>query len=675
MFYFGWCDEADAFSSTFHVEDESIYAFRLTQDEGEFASLEIVIRRPSVPVLDASRQQWCWFSWNDGSAVHALFHGRVIGVPKQLNNELITLQFLAAPSDFTAQKEALAATLRVAPFWDAMWIEETQRNDPDVVLESRSQLWHTDRLTHVLTASDIIVGEDGTIDVDESHFYDDFDISYSQAPATKVHFEATAEFTQVNLGTIDIASAIPTIKTMTPEGLLKGWPESGAKIGSSWELKECSIVFRGETLTSKASKVTGDALVSDQLASLLSAIRDITMMDPREFIKTASDDIWSEFEYIFGDRQNALWLFGNQFGGSRFGWGDGWSSAPVSGTSYSFSYYMASGAGGGLLNNWGLGFGTSDPYSSVATGDGGRVYIWGENIRTSKFLIGYNIERQYAEKVVFDLVGDVQSMAIDIDGSRVIKVEARSAADVAPAPGEPIPIQDFSQNKFFQTARGHEAVQYLLCVARAKLLATCRCVDIEAQMPFSYAPNITLRKNMLLSDARLPTGVAGGKIKSYEFSLDGASGEMVCSVVVGATVGNATAIEISNDGEDDYTEGDYAEDDYTFRNGLIHQITSDLGYGDFSNISIADDGIDFSQLTPSDLVIAVDVTFPFDVQKSIIDLLDGRYFKWTGIAQEMNAIYTEVELRMKEVDGLQFATDLSVTPTTLIVPKTIDLGG
>jgi hypothetical protein len=57
-------------------------------------------------------------------------------------------------TDPDVRKSTLAQTLKVAPFWDPIWVGADKRNDPDSVLEARSELWHIDRVTHDVTAVD-----------------------------------------------------------------------------------------------------------------------------------------------------------------------------------------------------------------------------------------------------------------------------------------------------------------------------------------------------------------------------------------------------------------------------------------------------------------------------------------------------------------------------------------
>ena len=136
--------------------------------EGEFANLTVEIRNPRIGLLSPGRKRWAWLSWNNGSEVIPLFFGRLVGVPGNLQQEIVTLQFTARPADYDARKQSLAETLKVAPYYDPVWIAADKRDDPDVVLEARSQIWHIDRVSHAVTVSDLLVGEDGLLEFLES---------------------------------------------------------------------------------------------------------------------------------------------------------------------------------------------------------------------------------------------------------------------------------------------------------------------------------------------------------------------------------------------------------------------------------------------------------------------------------------------------------------------------
>jgi hypothetical protein len=64
---------------------------------------------------------------------------------------------------------------------------------PDTVLETYSALWHIDRRSLSVTASDILEGEDGTIDIGEDKsIYDRFSLSYGQPPLVSAEVNGQA---------------------------------------------------------------------------------------------------------------------------------------------------------------------------------------------------------------------------------------------------------------------------------------------------------------------------------------------------------------------------------------------------------------------------------------------------------------------------------------------------
>ena len=105
VFSFAWVDGGDAFVDRV---DEDVFAFELSHLEGEFATLNVEIRNPRVGLLKPGRKRWCWLG-KDGVA---LFHGRLVGIPTNIREEVVTLNFVARPSDFDARKKAVAAGMR-----------------------------------------------------------------------------------------------------------------------------------------------------------------------------------------------------------------------------------------------------------------------------------------------------------------------------------------------------------------------------------------------------------------------------------------------------------------------------------------------------------------------------------------------------------------------------------
>lgn len=247
-YFFALVDKTDStFDAAFARHDEIMRGFSVSQAEGDFCGLSVFIEKPSQALLDPARPQWAWLSMQEGTAITPLFFGRVVGVPADLQKDFVTIEFLAKPSDFEAQKQALAATLKVAPYWDYAFIDPQRWDDADAALEGRTDVWHVDRVTNDVSTTSIITGEDGTLDITSDLIpAEGFSLSYRDAPLRRVTLEMRAMWTQKFSGSLDItpdllaafkAAGSPTgfVTSYTGQGLYDDWPESGDRIGNVYE--------------------------------------------------------------------------------------------------------------------------------------------------------------------------------------------------------------------------------------------------------------------------------------------------------------------------------------------------------------------------------------------------------------------------------------------------------
>ena len=235
-FYFAWADKKEAFDPALHARiDEDIFKFDVEHSEGDFATLTAIVRNPRIGLLAPSRRVWAWLSWQNGAELVPLFYGRLVGVPTDINQELVTLVFTARPADFVSLKEAKAETLKERPFYDPIWIDPDSLDDPDTVLEARSALWSIDRVTHAVDISDVLVGEDGIEDFCAGEVpYDWVEINLGETPLRSVSVDATVNWTQSATGTLSYAI---DVATYTGQSLISEWPAEGASLGGGWTVK------------------------------------------------------------------------------------------------------------------------------------------------------------------------------------------------------------------------------------------------------------------------------------------------------------------------------------------------------------------------------------------------------------------------------------------------------
>lgn len=244
MFSFAWVGASEtAFDPAVHGrEDEDVFSLSIDHSEGDFAMLSVEIRNPRRRLL-AGPSIWVWLSHNG----QPLFFGRLVAIPASMEAELVRLNFIARPVGFAEAKRALAETLRVAPFWDPVWIAPERVDDPDTVLEARPEIWHIDRLTHAVSVSSIISGEDGLLDLAEGDFaYDSLDVQYGAAPVRRVRVEAEVSWNQTAEGQMDISALLRSafggaIASFTGQGLEADWPREGANLRGGWEVARSEL--------------------------------------------------------------------------------------------------------------------------------------------------------------------------------------------------------------------------------------------------------------------------------------------------------------------------------------------------------------------------------------------------------------------------------------------------
>ncbi|RWO23374.1 hypothetical protein [Mesorhizobium sp.] len=258
MFFFAWVAPTETtFGLEHQVEDEKVIGIALTHSEGGAAKIDIRVKNPRTGLLAPGRDQWAWLSFydeqNPTDGVIPMLFGRIVGLPQQVQGNAITLTFLARPADYDAVKRALAETLKVAPFWDPLFLNEDSRDDPDTVLQGYTHAWHVDRVTHAMSASDLLNGEDGLIDFGEGFLKESLDISYGQPPLSAVKVSAVINWDQAAVGTVDFTAQLlaafsaagsggnHAIKSLTGDGLMQDYPEKGDRIGGGWTFGDCSI--------------------------------------------------------------------------------------------------------------------------------------------------------------------------------------------------------------------------------------------------------------------------------------------------------------------------------------------------------------------------------------------------------------------------------------------------
>ena len=602
--YFAWIDPTETTFTSGHLRwDEQVFSFKLSQTEGDPANLTIVIRKPynvsgdPIGLLGPGRKIWCWFALDCGPDL-IRFRGRLVGIPTSLFEDLVTLEFVAKPVDIVAQKNTLANSLRVLPFYDEAVIDPVRRTDADVVLEGYTAIWHYDRETHVITISDEIIGEDGTVTFDGASaggkvLYDGLGLQLTSGPLARIDVNAEFTWTQQARGIVDLTREIVGAWPDSHAGIITSftlwasdWPKSGAGLGDGWTVESATAT-------------------------------DLIDYTVKNFSQTNSLSI--QMPLLVG-------MGGEMVGGTT-------SSQSIT---ENISYVGARPLPGGLGNAVVLKDEIQVQYSE---GDADEMFAPGDPLAPNSFyassfsrniqatrglycvqeikptlVAAYAANRQCTEHVSFSLFADVQPILTDpADGEALLIDDIRSvnlSEGASPLIGDP------GRRSYITTPRGNQSLEHLIALARAHLMKRARVVEITFAPKLERMPEITLRKNAFLAEPRV--GQASGKIISYSVALDGSDGRIKCEVQIGCAIGRGGAA-IATAGTPTYCTVDYCGADYqqfAGRTILVDAFTdTSVGYQPPS-AAPNDDGINFGHLLSAKDVIEIPLSVTFGPDKA-----------------------------------------------------------
>ena len=605
--YFAWIDASETTFGPEHMRwDEAVFSFTLSQEEGDPASLTAVVRRPvneagaMVGLLCPGRKIWVWFALDCGAGL-IRFRGRLVGIPTSIFEELVTLEFVARPVDVVVQKEALADTLRVLPYYDPAVIDEERRKDPDVVLEGYTKIWHYDRETHVVTVSDEITGEDGLVEFDGSSetgkvLYDGLGLTLTSGPLTRVDVNAEFTWTQQAVGTVDLTSYIVGIAgpaTGAPPGQIASftltadqWPKNGTGIGEGWEVAD-GRCYENFDLTVRTTTGGGTLIVETGDGQTIQATQTVSR---------------STFNIPPGSPTIAIDLV------------DDWS----------VSY-----------NDDGDATGYSSNYSMTSS-------ILPMHYITPTLVAGYKAARQCTELVSFSLIADVQPILTDPEDGEAMRIDDVRSSNLSEAIDGEMPIGDPRRRSYIATERGNRSIEHLIVLARAHLMKRARVVEIAFAPKLARMSEITLRKNVSLIEPRV--GEAVGKIIGYSIALDGSDGLFNCEVRIGCTIGYGGS-QVETEGTPTYCSVDYVGFDYQQFNErvvLFDPGDTSVGYQP-PNFAPNDDGIDFLSVLRAEDVIDIPLTVLFTPEQQTDFLAPGSTTP-TAEAPSIEAMEKNVEL-------------------------------
>jgi len=623
--------------------DEDVLDIEIAHEEGGFATLKVRVRNPAVGLLAPGRNLWAWLSWDqawtpDGGATPdllPLFNGRLVGVPRLQADEIVELEFIARPDDYSVQKAALTDELSVLPWYDPVWLASNVNED--TVLEAYSALWHVDRTTLEVSVSDIVQGEDGIIEISEGQaLYDAFSLSYGQPPLNAVTLSGTVSWSQQASGLLDVTG--PLVRAFSQAGSPLGnrpFPTSPANANINLGMGFGSRIKGGGALI---AIMNGDGLFQDWP-------KPGTNIGGGWALSTEDDAGGTPLCFIHG----AAWL------GPEI--------------SYNVTF-----------------FGHTQPAEKGDTEEATNVNVFlhgGQigpisvafpvNNYKIRMILNYRADRKRTETINAVLVGDVQQMLSDTtDADRETVSFTSEYVAQGIDPGGEVPLGNLAYKSYFQTDRGSQSFEYLILAARAKLRARARAVDVTFATNWTDAIGLAigLRNSVTLFDRRLPGGAATGKVKSYRLVVAG--GTMRGEFTIGCSIGTGLPANAAI-GVNSYVEDDYTDDYQVVAGGQIEILPSEIAYQALTDFVISDDGLNLPLVNTDNAVNSCTVVNGLDRQIEVAKMFQGVTIKGENPPDAMAELVTTVTLDMKPVTGSEFHTDFFPALTPLALPKTIDL--
>jgi hypothetical protein len=612
-FYFAWIDEGEPFNPAVHNrDDEDVFSFSIQQTEGDFASLSLDVKNPRIGLLNAGRKVWCYFSFDDGlGTIINLFKGRLIGIPSNIFDTVVTFSFIARPSDYVTQKHVLADTLRVLPYWDPILLSPDSWQDDDTVLEARSALWNVDRATHAMTISDVLVPEDGVMEFQPTdYFYDGMAMSLQETPLRSCNVTATFPWKNSGSGSLELGSMIlgnwpgkdpllDFIWSYTLPGLVSSWPKAGASIGSGWTVIDGSLT-------------------------------DVTFLNVQE-LKGVDLSLFDTSSIPGPIGKNSI-MFPPKYAATQYGGIDGASLDET------IDIVVA-------LANWGL------PVLSV----------------------GYSTSRDYSQVLQFTLTTDTQNIITDTGGDDVISINLTSnpLTDIGFDGGQAIAG---SARTFLDTPRGQLALEHCILIARANLCIKSRAVQTTFETAFKTGAAVTCRKGCLIHDPRIPGGAAQGKVTAYKLSLDGNSGAAMANITIASAVGYGGA-HTTSAGSPSWVEAAWVGSDWQQYNEVIKNLTgtSDITF-EMPPTATFDDGVDLSRsLTRATAVKGLTVTNGPGVQANALNAALNTLPDQAAVNTLLHNLGTTIQLSLTPLMTGPFSGGVAPTLSKLIIPQQINL--
>jgi len=420
-----------------------------------------------------------------------IFDGILETVPLGLVDDTLTLQATARPpveEELFAAMNVLATSLKVMPFYDALFVPQGRENEWSEILAARTATVAHSRIQGTPSICDA-TGGSTLLTIKPRKGSVRYDPSEKIPSKYGVKLEAAwkqlvSQTFELNIESAESESLFPRLETYTPDGLIEGFPKVGATIGDGFTVSSSQC----EYVLSRGVPVSPESFVAQHVAG-------DEELDP--FIKKLGARRWS---FVC----SALT--------ARLGLDYRWEAERKETAEFIFPVVAQTGS-------------TSDDESIESL--------------TLRGLTESEARRAWQPNTDY-VVGDER-----VDGRFAIRcrVDHTSASTRTGAEwillGETSYLASRRQSSFFRSARGQAALAHAMerAKTRARFAARKVRVSFEAAMPKPWliTEDMLLTLNAGSFPNQLPGGYATGRLVEYRLTWD--RGERIFSGVIACCVG------------------------------------------------------------------------------------------------------------------------------------------
>ena len=632
-----WVDDDAVFNKLHDYQDEEpLFNLEIHEQEGQYPWARAVIKNPYCGLLHAKRQRRVFIMVKHNDETQLLFAGFIVGAPLRIDGETMEILLIAQPLNAAEQLKNLQRSLKGTSHWNELFVTPDKVDDINEALDAQSALPYWSRKDETVRLSNIFWGSQ-RFDLQQNFFRDRFNICMHKNILTAVNVNVKMEWTQRYNGRTNITYTLRRlfpgglVNTFTGKSLQAKWWQGQQPIGhTQYWIKESSL----KEIPAPHTGVLGIYPATSQ--SLMLSPHD-PLNKTRKPLAVTLKRQWYRAKLILG-----------------------WSYRQKRVEHVKFTLRHSVQQQQTMVNN-------NTKLERTLT----------ISLQNKEF---YNNSGYAWQAATLYKVGDKVTHSGQQFAARHSHLSGpKFSADKGQWVRHDVSRADNSsahQASFFLSQRGEKAIEHAMEIARAHLAASARAVEIQIDAAFDRVMSLTCDHSVHIKDERLPGGQAWGKIKSLRLMVEGNSGKLWGSLVIGCSVGmthDEQATTPQNQlSQYAYCRDDYCADDVVMIDSSRKKTLSTIGYQPY-NDQVPQQGIIYPQhITASDLVENIMVINSPEEQEQALRV--SQYPQSHNLKTLLQQNQTEIVLRLKDLrPHPQLVHTINLNVDSWSAPKQIDL--